>query len=72
MRKEATEADRPLRPNPPAGMGPRGRSASVLAYDYPGLPLDMKKFKAASGELTASEMELVANQKRSPWPHQGG
>ena len=53
-------------------VGPRGRSASVLAYDYPGLPLDMKKFKAASGELTASEMELVANQKRSPWPHQGG
>merc|ERR1712188_161712 len=40
--------------------------------DYPGLPLDVKKFKAASGELTASEMELVANQKRSPWPHQGG
>ena len=71
MRKEATEAEVGS-----AQIRPRvwGRGVDLPRF-WPmiirAIPQDMKKFKAASGELTASEMELVANQKHSPWPHQG-
>ena len=72
MRKEATEAEVGSAQIRPRVWAEGSICLGFGTYDYPGLPLYMKKYKAASGELTAFEMELVANQKRSPWPHQGG